>query len=188
MSDFFDDIASGVKRIKNSVSDTVSDGVNSAQKTVSRGYDVAQKQVSEGISTAQKNVDASVGAAKKKVQEISKEVSKNIDVGKKKLETAQKQIESTAQQAANAVTEQTLKSALAFFSAAKQGSEAAKNVGIWLWEVIKGDFHEDPTVGQIATGMVISMIPIVDQICDVRDFLLVVYKLEKNRMIICPKL
>ena len=170
MADFFDDIASGVKRIKNSVSDTVSDGVNSAQKTVSQGYEAAQKQVSEGISTAQKNIDANVDAAKKKAQEIGKEVSKNIEAGKKKLEAAQKQIESTTQQAANAVTEQTLKSALAFFSAAKQGSDAAKNVGIWLWEVIKGDFHEDPTVGQIATGMVISMIPIVDQICDVRDF------------------
>lgn len=59
---------------------------------------------------------------------------------------------------------------MAFFSSAQKGSEVAKNVGIWLWEVLKGDFHEDPTVGQVATGMVISMIPIVDQICDVRDF------------------
>jgi hypothetical protein len=39
----------------------------------------------------------------------------------------------------------------------------------WLWVVIQGDFAEEQTVAQTVTGTVISMIPFVDQICDVRD-------------------
>jgi hypothetical protein len=39
----------------------------------------------------------------------------------------------------------------------------------WIWEVIQGDFNDDPTTAQTVTGTVISMIPFVDQICDVRD-------------------
>jgi hypothetical protein len=37
------------------------------------------------------------------------------------------------------------------------------------WEVIQGDFHEQPSTAQTLTGTVISMIPLVDQLCDVRD-------------------
>lgn len=166
MSNYFDDIANSAKKIKDSVTDIVSKGITNAQKTASTGYDAAKK----GVEQTQKEISANVDAAKKKVQELGKDISKNVDIGKKKLEEAKKQIQGTAQQAGDAITDQTLKSALAFFSAAKKGSEAAKNLGIWLWEVIQGDFHEDPTIGQIATGTVISMIPIVDQICDVRDF------------------
>ena len=44
-----------------------------------------------------------------------------------------------------------------------------KGVGQWLWEAIQGDFNEDRTAGQIAADMVISLIPIVDTICDIRD-------------------
>ncbi|MDN0073911.1 hypothetical protein QU481_03265 [Crenobacter sp. SG2303] len=42
-------------------------------------------------------------------------------------------------------------------------------MGLWIWEVVQGDFNENQTTGQIVTGTVISMIPYVDQICDVRD-------------------
>lgn len=166
MSDFLDDVANSAKKIKNSISDTISTGASNAQKTVTAGYDAAKKE----INHAQKEISENIDAAKKKAQEISTDISKNIDEGKKKLEAAKKQVQGAAQQAADAITDQTLKNALAFFSAAQKGSDAAKNVGIWLWEVIKGDFHEDPTTAQIATGMVVSMIPVVDQICDVRDF------------------
>jgi hypothetical protein len=41
--------------------------------------------------------------------------------------------------------------------------------GEWLWGIAKGDFNNDPTVAQIVIGTVISIIPVVDQICDVRD-------------------
>ena len=43
------------------------------------------------------------------------------------------------------------------------------SLGQWLWEAIQGDFNEDRTAGQIAADMVISLIPIVDTICDIRD-------------------
>lgn len=39
----------------------------------------------------------------------------------------------------------------------------------WLWGSLQGDFNEDPSAGQIVVGTVISMIPFVDQIADVRD-------------------
>lgn len=141
MSNFFDDLSDNAKKIKDSVSNSVLSGVDDAQNQISESTDI-----------------------------IKKNIGQNIDTAKKGFEAAQKQIQGVAQKATDAITEQTLKNALAFFASAQKGSEAAKNVGIWLWEVLKGDFHEDPTVGQIATGMVISMIPIVDQICDVRDF------------------
>jgi hypothetical protein len=67
-----------------------------------------------------------------------------------------------------------LENALAWFKSApnnwiesrKQDLAAAAQ---WVWEVIQGDFNDDPTTAQVVTGTVISMIPFVDQICDVRD-------------------
>jgi len=64
--------------------------------------------------------------------------------------------------------------ALAWFGAAparwvdslgKDLSAAAE----WIWGVIQGDFNEEASTAQTITGTVISMIPFVDQICDVRD-------------------
>jgi hypothetical protein len=39
----------------------------------------------------------------------------------------------------------------------------------WIWEVLQGDFNDHASTAQVVTGTVISMIPFVDQICDVRD-------------------
>jgi hypothetical protein len=39
----------------------------------------------------------------------------------------------------------------------------------WVWEVLQGDFNDNASTAQVAVGTVISMIPFVDQICDVRD-------------------
>ena len=39
----------------------------------------------------------------------------------------------------------------------------------WLAGALQGDFNKSPTTGQMITGGIISMIPIVDQVCDVRD-------------------
>lgn len=47
--------------------------------------------------------------------------------------------------------------------------EESKGTAQWLWEAIQGDFNEDRSAGQIAADMVISLIPIVDTICDIRD-------------------
>jgi hypothetical protein len=67
-----------------------------------------------------------------------------------------------------------LKNALAWFKAAPgnlytAGKENLQAMAQWIWEVIQGDFNEDQTTAQVVTGTVISMIPFVDQICDVRD-------------------
>jgi hypothetical protein len=39
----------------------------------------------------------------------------------------------------------------------------------WLWVVLQGDFAEEQTTAQAVTSTAISMIPLVDQLCDVRD-------------------
>jgi hypothetical protein len=39
----------------------------------------------------------------------------------------------------------------------------------WIWEVLQGDFNDNASTAQTVTGTVISMIPFVDQICDLRD-------------------
>lgn len=67
-----------------------------------------------------------------------------------------------------------LENGLAWFTAApsrwlvsaKEDLEAAAE---WIWNVIQGDFSEEQTTAQMVTGTVISMIPFVDQLCDVRD-------------------
>lgn len=64
--------------------------------------------------------------------------------------------------------------ALAWFSAApKRWMDSAKQdlsaCAEWVWGVLQGDFNENATTAQVVTGTVVSMIPFVDQICDVRD-------------------
>jgi hypothetical protein len=67
-----------------------------------------------------------------------------------------------------------LENALAWYAAApsrwmasaKQDLSAAAE---WIWVVILGDFADEQSTAQTVTGTVISMIPFVDQICDVRD-------------------
>ncbi|TWI69232.1 hypothetical protein IP91_00298 [Pseudoduganella lurida] len=64
--------------------------------------------------------------------------------------------------------------ALAWFRAAPSRwyNSAKKDVSAaaeWIWEVLQGDFNDNQSTAQVATGTVISMIPFVDQICDVRD-------------------
>lgn len=41
----------------------------------------------------------------------------------------------------------------------------------YIFGFISGDFNKDPTVAQVIVGGLISMIPVADQICDVRDLL-----------------
>ncbi|PHV13173.1 hypothetical protein [Chitinimonas sp. BJB300] len=67
-----------------------------------------------------------------------------------------------------------LENALAWYgSAPTRWTQSAKQdlsaAAEWIWEVLQGDFYDDQTTAQVITGTVISMIPLVDQICDVRD-------------------
>ncbi|MCF6252869.1 MAG: hypothetical protein L3J75_16610 [Methylococcaceae bacterium] len=49
-----------------------------------------------------------------------------------------------------------------------------KSSGSWTWGVIQGDFNENPTMAQIATNAVITAIPVVDQVADIRDIVAIV--------------
>ena len=53
-----------------------------------------------------------------------------------------------------------------WINSAKQDLSAAAE---WIWVVLQGDFSEEQTTAQTITSTAISMIPFVDQICDVRD-------------------
>lgn len=64
--------------------------------------------------------------------------------------------------------------ALAWFRSAPSRwvSSAKKDLSAcaeWIWGVLQGDFNDNASTAQVATSTVISMIPFVDQICDVRD-------------------
>lgn len=53
--------------------------------------------------------------------------------------------------------------------AAQATADAVADGAQWLWGALQGDFNKNPTTGQIIVGGLISMIPLVDQACDVRD-------------------
>ncbi|MCC2972912.1 hypothetical protein [Massilia sp. IC2-476] len=64
--------------------------------------------------------------------------------------------------------------ALAWFASApagwlESGRKNLESASQWIWEVLQGDFNDNASTAQVATGTIISMIPFVDQICDVRD-------------------
>lgn len=67
-----------------------------------------------------------------------------------------------------------LENALAWFASAPaewvdSAGESLAAAAEWIWEVLQGDFNEEQSNAQLVTGMVVSMIPGVDQLCDVRD-------------------
>jgi hypothetical protein len=53
----------------------------------------------------------------------------------------------------------------------EKAKEPGTNPIVWFWEAIEGDFNEDRTTAQLFTDAAISMIPLVDQICDLRDLI-----------------
>lgn len=50
----------------------------------------------------------------------------------------------------------------------------------WIWGMLKGDFNKNPTMSQIIVSGLISMIPVVDQVCDVRDLIANLVDLSKE--------
>lgn len=52
-----------------------------------------------------------------------------------------------------------------------QSAEATAEGAKWLWGALQGDFNKNPSTGQVIVGGIISMIPLVDQACDVRDII-----------------
>lgn len=51
------------------------------------------------------------------------------------------------------------------------GQEKPDDVGLgeWIWGALQGDFNAERSVGQIGFDMVVSLIPAVDTVCDLRD-------------------
>ncbi|SDB86755.1 hypothetical protein [Acinetobacter boissieri] len=41
----------------------------------------------------------------------------------------------------------------------------------WIYGMLQGDFNKDPTLSQVVVGGIISLIPVVDQVCDIRDLI-----------------
>lgn len=58
--------------------------------------------------------------------------------------------------------------------------EADKTAWLWFWEAVQGDFNEERSTSQIMTDAAISMIPGVDQICDLRDLIANCKKLKED--------
>jgi hypothetical protein len=78
-----------------------------------------------------------------------------------------------------------LQNALAFYQPAPEGwfsgfTRKMEAAGEWVWETIQGDFNENQTTGQVVTGTLISMIPLVDQICDIRDLVANCKKIKED--------
>jgi len=87
--------------------------------------------------------------------------------------------------------DQELQHALAFYQAPPRSwydelADKANAAGEWLWKTLQGDFNEQQTTGQIVTGTVISMIPLVDQVCDIRDFIANCKKIKENDSEVWP--
>lgn len=52
-----------------------------------------------------------------------------------------------------------------------RGEKKPDDVGLgeWIWGALQGDFNAERTNGQIGFDMVVSLVPIVDTLCDLRD-------------------
>lgn len=76
---------------------------------------------------------------------------------------------------------QDLQNAMAFYEPAPEGNySGVEGKWRWMWETLQGDFHENPSIAQTVTGAVITMIPLVDQIGDVRDLIANCKKIHKD--------
>jgi|GEM_PF-377463 len=93
--------------------------------------------------------------------------------------------EPTATLPANAQTPLTsgqLAEALAFLSNNYQGlRQRTGNIFTWMWEALQGDFNQQRSGSQIAFDTAVSMVPGVDQICDVRDIIANCRQINKDR-------
>lgn len=74
-----------------------------------------------------------------------------------------------------------LRDALAWMTNDQQkAEEPSTNPFEWFWEAMQGDFNEERSTGQLVIDAAISMIPLVDQVCDVRDLIADCNKLRKD--------
>ena len=50
----------------------------------------------------------------------------------------------------------------------------------WFWGVLQGDFNEDPSLSQTIVGSLITLIPVIDQVGDIRDIIANLHQLSKD--------
>lgn len=50
----------------------------------------------------------------------------------------------------------------------------------WFWGVLQGDFNEDASLSQTIVGSIITAIPILDQLADIRDVIANLHQLSKD--------
>lgn len=62
----------------------------------------------------------------------------------------------------------------------RPGEEDSSTPWEWFWQAVQGDFNDNRSTGQIVADAAISMIPLVDQICDVRDLIANCKKLRQD--------
>lgn len=62
----------------------------------------------------------------------------------------------------------------------KENEDEDVNPAVWFWEAIQGDFNDNRSTGQLVLDAAISMIPLVDQVCDVRDLIANCKKLKQD--------
>ena len=70
--------------------------------------------------------------------------------------------------------------ALAWVTQEQPAAANDKSIWTWFWEAIQGDFNDERSTGQIAFDAGISMIPLVDQVCDIRDLVANCRKLSND--------
>lgn len=73
-----------------------------------------------------------------------------------------------------------MRDALAWASG-EETPEPSTNPFVWFWEAIEGDFNETRSTSQILVDAGISMIPLVDQVCDLRDLIANCRKLARDQ-------
>jgi hypothetical protein len=75
-----------------------------------------------------------------------------------------------------------MRDALAWTTGEKEETkEASSNPFVWFWEAVEGDFNENRSTSQILVDAGVSMIPLVDQVCDLRDLIANCRKLSKDQ-------
>ena len=74
-----------------------------------------------------------------------------------------------------------MRDALAWVTGEEESVEPSSNPFVWFWEAVEGDFNENRSTSQILVDAGISMIPLVDQLCDLRDLIANCRKLSQDK-------
>lgn len=73
-----------------------------------------------------------------------------------------------------------MRDALAWATGDEEAQEPSSNPFVWFLEAVEGDFNENRSTSQILVDAGISMIPLVDQVCDLRDLIANCRKLSRD--------